>query len=265
MVSRARGPNMKTVHSSCAALMFLLFACDRLGASASAGCSKDTDCKGDRVCQSGQCVAPAGSTSSATSTASVATATNDGTDPRSPVLAPADASFTDARHGWGWSDRCWNELHAKKFGWAMAACEKGLGLPDLDSKAKGALLYNEGLAYEGAHDVTDAKALFERSLAARAANDPGRAEVQQALARVGGPPAPAAAKTFACGDHRCAKGQSCCPDGSCVEPFQQLENCNLPDQRSCDPATNEPCDPGEHCGTGKIGHGPLTITTMCVR
>jgi hypothetical protein len=37
------------------ALVPLLGACDP-----PAGCSKDTDCKGDRICQSGHCVAPSG-------------------------------------------------------------------------------------------------------------------------------------------------------------------------------------------------------------
>jgi hypothetical protein len=41
------------------------------------GCTKDTDCKGDRICQAGECVTPA-TTSAATSTE--ATSTTRGSD-----------------------------------------------------------------------------------------------------------------------------------------------------------------------------------------
>jgi hypothetical protein len=209
----------------------LIGACDRLAGSASGGCEKDSDCKGDRICQSGQCVAPAGATAA---TSATATAASDGTDPKNPVLAPDDAAFADTRHGWGWSDRSWKELHDRKFGWALAACEKGLDLPDLDPKAKAALVYNQGLAHEGGGDRATAKSLFEQSLALRPPNDPGRAEVAAALARVGGAPAPvaptgqapglpqhtpfgpgmpAAPKPCGLNNQICGHGQRCCKDG----------------------------------------------------
>jgi DNA-binding protein Fis len=70
----------------------------------------------------------------------------------------------------------------------MAACQRGLDLPDLDAKAKPALLYNQGLALEGVGDKAGAKVFYERSLALRGATDPGRAEVAAALTRVGGAP-----------------------------------------------------------------------------
>jgi hypothetical protein len=38
------------------------------GSSASGGCAKDTDCKADRICQAGQCVAPAAPTVAAATT-----------------------------------------------------------------------------------------------------------------------------------------------------------------------------------------------------
>lgn len=97
-------------------------------ASAAAGCQKDTDCKGDRVCVQGQCTAP-------TATASVASveAVNDGTDPNAPDLSPDDVNFVDNRKGFGWSDRCFTEIKAAKWGWARAACDRGLALPDVDN------------------------------------------------------------------------------------------------------------------------------------
>jgi hypothetical protein len=120
---------------------------------------------------------------------------NEGNDPHAPVLSPDDRAFTDTRHGWGWSDHCYKEDGAGKYGWAMAACQKGLDLPDLDAKVKPLLLYNEGLALERGGDNAAARALYERSLALRAPNDSGRTEVTAALVRVGGaaPPTPRAA------------------------------------------------------------------------
>jgi hypothetical protein len=164
----------------------------------------------------------AGDVPSAASTSAIAaptlapTPSNDGSDPHRPVLSPDDSTFTDTRHGGGWSDRCWNEEHAGKFGWAMAACQRGLDLPDLDAKVKPSLLYNQGLALEGGADKTSAKGYYERSLALRSPSDPGRAEVTAALVRVGGtaPPAlaggPPAAGTCGSTGVRCGAGQKCC-------------------------------------------------------
>ncbi len=49
-----------------------------VGPAHAGGCSKDTDCKGDRICESGECVAPAGAASApaaATSTPKAAPTT----------------------------------------------------------------------------------------------------------------------------------------------------------------------------------------------
>lgn len=76
-------------------------------------------------------------------------------------------------------------------------------------------------------------------------------------------------RTFACGGARCAAGeQVCCDDGKrppmCAPTSQVPDWCSLLNtQRSCD-AANEPCAQGERCCEGKIGHGPLTITRMCM-
>jgi hypothetical protein len=180
--------------------------------------------------------------------------------------------ITDPRHGWGWSDRCWKELHDRKFGWALAACDRGLDLPDLDPKAKSALVYNKGLAFEGAGDRFTARSLFEQSLALRPPSDPGRAEVTAALVRVGGTPSPGTTttRTFQCGRVRCSAGQECCASTQrCLGASEVApDGCLTPsDRRSCDPKTNEPCDTtnGETCKEGKIGAGPLSITLMCRR
>lgn len=229
------------------AMVIVLLACDRIG-GVTAGCSKDGDCKGDRVCQSGQCVAPA-----AAGTATAAPAANAGTDPHTPVLSPDDAAFTDTRHGWGWSDKCWAEEHAGKYGWAMAACQRGLDLPGLDAKAKPSLLYNQGLALEGAGDQAGARGFYERSLGLRGANDPGRAEVAAALTRVGGTPPAQAVPTgqapglpghtpfggapAGCGLNNliCRTGQKCCKDVPTRSAGWGCHNPDDPDIGICEP------------------------------
>jgi hypothetical protein len=102
------------------------------------------------------------------------------------MLSPDDATFTDSRSGWGWSDRCYKELQAGKLGWAGAACDHGLTLHDLDTRAVAALQYNKGLVAEQAGEKEAAQAAFLSSLAARSTDDPGRGEVAAALARVAG-------------------------------------------------------------------------------
>ncbi len=128
----------------------------------------------------------------APSTPAVAAA-SDGTDPRSPSLAPDDATFIDARKGRGWGDRCVTELRAGRFGWARAACDRGLALPDLDPKVRPQLLYNEGLIAKATGDLAAARTDFAQSLALRAPNDPGLAEVTKELKSVGGSVTPAEA------------------------------------------------------------------------
>jgi hypothetical protein len=180
--------------------------------------------------------------------ASSSPSANDGSDPHRPKMSPDDLPFNDTRHGWGWSDHCRNEVRAGKYGWAMAACQRGLDLPGLDPKAKASLLYNEGLAFEGGGDKDAAKGLYERSLAMRAPTDPGRFEVSAALSRVGDiAPAPPDSTSYACGATRCRAGQTCCSEVACVEgTLPQAVNCPLAEQRACDPKTNEPCG-SQHC------------------
>jgi hypothetical protein len=116
---------------------------------------------------------------------------NDGTDPKAPVLSPDDANFVDTRKGGGWGDRCFTEIKRGKWGWAHAACDRALALPDVDPKVRPLLLYNEGLIAKHAGDNTGAQNYFGQSLMLRDPADPGRAEVQKQLVSVGGTVAPA--------------------------------------------------------------------------
>jgi hypothetical protein len=211
---------------------------------------------------------PDAASSTATADAAYVNApSNDGRDFKTPVLAPEDAAFVDTRRGWGWSDRCWKNLHAGLLGFARAECEQGLQLPNLDRGAKAALLYNQGLVHERGGDLASARVYFEKSLTLRGVTDAGRKEVTEALVRVGGKPQPT---SFPCGGARCGtESQICCDDGHHSPLCIQAENeppewcAALNGQRSCDPKTNEPCGAGEKCCFGKIGRGPLSITQMC--
>jgi hypothetical protein len=191
-------------------------------------------------------------TASPATAATAATTTNDGTDSTAPILSPDDANFVDARKGFGWGDRCFTEIKQGKWGWAHAACDRALALPDVDSKARPLLLYNEGLIAKHAGDNVAARNYFAQSLALRAPADPGRATVEKELVSVGGQ---VQSKTFACGGVRCSG--MCCDDGSekgahgptcvtgaipdwCYENLYSLRG-------SCDPKTNEPCAGDEKC------------------
>jgi hypothetical protein len=111
---------------------------------------------------------------------------NDGTDPKAPVLSPEDATFVDTRQGRGWGDRCFSEIKAGKLGWARAACDRGLALPDVDAAVRPALLYNEALIAKKGGDAAAARSYLEHSLALRAPGDPGRSIVEQELVSLGG-------------------------------------------------------------------------------
>ena len=156
-----------------------------------------------------------------------AAAANDGTDPKSPVLAPDDATFDDKQKGAGWSNRCFAEIKEGKWGWAHAACDRGLALPQVDTKAKATLLYNEGLIAKHASDLPGARRYFTESLALRPADDPGRAEVLKELASVGGGPTPPPAPKPSGGPapaSTCAKGliDAC---GLCSKPCEKDSDC----------------------------------------
>ena len=101
---------------------------------------------------------------------------NDGTDPNRPVVPAADTGFTDARGGWGWSDKCWTNLRASKWGWAKAECDMGMAMNPAPPQPRASLLYNEGLIAKAAGKIDEARQDFTSSLAFRE-----NAEVRAAL------------------------------------------------------------------------------------
>lgn len=104
----------------------------------------------------------------------------EGSNPSQPTLAPDDDGFQDTRGGWGWSDRCWKNLHAGKFGWAEAECQQGIAVADSDKpQPRSSLLYNLGLIDEKTGSLASARSRYELSLALRE-----NAEVREALNRV---------------------------------------------------------------------------------
>jgi hypothetical protein len=87
--------------------------------------------------------------------------------------------------------------------------------------------------------------------------------------------------SFACGSTRCKVGQMCCPFGSsaCISEGQcdnddalAKKKPEVPDYSpfsntgngyACNPRTHEPCAAGQSCRIGKVGRGPLTMTSAC--
>ena len=90
-----------------------------------------------------------------------------GSDPLVPMLAPGDESFVDTRGGWGWGDRCWLNIKARRWGYAKAECDQGMRMKPASPQPLASLLYNEGLIAEAAGDLTSARADFEASLRLR--------------------------------------------------------------------------------------------------
>ncbi|MFI5299098.1 MAG: NADase-type glycan-binding domain-containing protein [Polyangiales bacterium] len=104
-------------------------------------------------------------------------ADNDGTDSARPTLAPADHGFVDSRGGWGWGDRCWLNIKAKKPGWAKAECQRGLAIASPTApQPRASLMYNAGLIEKEAGNFAGARDYFSKSLALRE-----HAEVRAAL------------------------------------------------------------------------------------
>ena len=147
-------------------------------------CSRDGGSSGSPSPSASSSSAPAPST--AATAAANGSAASEGLDWKSPVLSPDDTSFKDDRHGFGWGDRCFNEIKAGKLGWAKAACDKGLGLTDVDPGARPPLLYNIGVIARKAGDNDAAKGYFVKSLNLRPAGEAGRPIVEKDLRDLGG-------------------------------------------------------------------------------
>lgn len=92
---------------------------------------------------------------------------NDGTDANLPVLPEVDKHFVDARGGWGWSDKCWINLKAGKWGWAKAECDMAMAMNPASPQPRASLLYNEGLVATAAGKIDEARRDFTSSLALR--------------------------------------------------------------------------------------------------
>ncbi len=160
-----------------------------LGVVIGLGCSKPAPGTSDAA--PADSAPPAATTAPSGAPSGARAAANDGTDPKNPVLSPDDVGFKDTRKGMGWGDRCFTEYKAGKLGWARAACDAGLALPEVDAKARPPLLFNEGLIAKAAGDTAGARNYFTQSLTLRPADDPGIPLVEKELRSVGGTPPPA--------------------------------------------------------------------------
>lgn len=217
----------------------------------SEGCKTDNDCKGDRICEKGSCTdrpappRPAPATQAAVTAAfsSEPHASNDGSDARRPFLSPSDADFVDTRGGWGWSDRCWNNIKIRKYGWAKAECDRALAMNPASPSPRASILYNLGLIEQGSGNVAGARVHFEASLALRE-----HPEVRAALeALPGAAPSSAPPKQIACGGATCS--EVCC--ATFDKPYCAT------DASRCERAANGEgifyeCDGPEDCGAGRV-------------
>jgi hypothetical protein len=175
---------------------------------------------------------------------------NDGTDARTPVLSPKDEGFVDRGMGMGWYQRCKDEEREGKYGWAMAACEKGLAQTNMRQSTRATLYYLQGMSLEASHAFPGAKAKYQHALENGGTLEPGQAAVEAAVARVDkairlGTPG----VTFPCGDNlRCAKDQWCCSETGCFDQADASRDCaDLAFAVQCDKKTNEPCRAPEQC------------------
>lgn len=129
----------------CAAAWLMLAGCQQGTApEAMAACGKDTDCKGDRICEAGQCVAPKGAAAMATAP----TATEGGIPlcvegdgkTRIPVWEPRfDDQGMDSEPPQGEGRIVYIDFHATEI--EMGACEseesKFFSIPDRSPEAEG--------------------------------------------------------------------------------------------------------------------------------
>lgn len=79
-------------------------------------------------------------------------------------LALEDWLYRDQRQGWGWSDRCWNHLHAGRLAAADAACRRGLAVAPAGAQSRRSLNYNLGLLAEKRGDAHQAALWTARAL-----------------------------------------------------------------------------------------------------
>jgi len=73
----------------------------------------------------------------------------------------------DSRDGWNWSNKCYINIQAGKWGWAKAECDKGIALSPASHETHAMLLYNEGLVAQAAGDMAEARRDFLQSLTLR--------------------------------------------------------------------------------------------------
>lgn len=94
-------------------------------------------------------------------------APNDGTDPKRPVLPLDEVGYLDKRGGRDWGDKCWDNIKARRWGWAKAECDEAMKLAPTNRTVRAQLLYNQGLIARQAGDIAQARQNFIESLRLR--------------------------------------------------------------------------------------------------
>lgn len=233
------------------------------------GCAKDTDCKGDRVCQGGQCVEPGSPGASGGSSA-----TDESTARQSWIAGPllgrdnSAAAMKGARISGSGPYR----LHIdNQFGFTCAVEFDANGHPARLSECNAPNGWHFKSQSIALHCSVDAKAGTETcsgstgGLASKMApNDysfDGLALARPLHPGASQGPAQAQVKTFPCNGRRCRPDQVCCPGGppgtgSCMayDPNSPMFCRDV--WEMCDPATNEPCVAPQRCKPGSDGRNP---------
>lgn len=87
-------------------------------------------------------------------------------DARSATLADADRDLVGTGTAWDWSNRCFEHIQRRRFGWARAACDEAdRARPSGTTLAM--LRYNQGVIAREAGDRDRARRLFDESLRLR--------------------------------------------------------------------------------------------------
>lgn len=211
-------------------LTMTLAGCQNTGQSA--GCSKDSDCKGDRVCENSVC-AEGKSAARSPTPIQVSTALALTADGRlaSPQPAPT-------------SDTCMPCSTQEDFDAAMKVGRKCCPIVACRADAE---CSNSRVCCRipNGQLCTDS----------RRCSTGDRVQVNAV-----------STTSFPCGGTRCATGQLCCP-GAPQQCASKSAGCGDGSETTvgfeCDSRTNEPCGSGALCRVGKIGRSPMTVTSSC--
>jgi tetratricopeptide (TPR) repeat protein len=142
-------------------LMTLAAGCRRGEQTSTSGASQEAPLASSSHDAAGKTASPPTTGSGPTASASVSA------DLPFAVLAPEDRDFVDKRGGWGWSDRCFLHMKARRLPSARAACDKAREMNPASPQPRASILYNFGMVEELRGNKEAARSYYTQSLAVR--------------------------------------------------------------------------------------------------